>query len=227
MNWIKGKFFILLLALFTFLGIAPFLGAYPIGRVLLEISLSIVLLSSLYAASLTRRTFNIALVLLIPALLISWLHYLNISSQLFVLAHIFMLFFLLYTTGVVLADVLREGEVTVDKIFGAVSGYLLIGLTWAFVFILLEWFMPGSIRTMEAFKGLFTDDMVQRSDIGKFIYFSFVSMTTLGYGDVVPANPPARAFAFLEATMGQMYLAVLVARLVGLHIASTSSKERE
>jgi voltage-gated potassium channel Kch len=88
----------------------------------------------------------------------------------------------------------------------------LAGLVFGVAFHLVDGLQPGSFR--------FTSDdgtPGQRIDIGTAIYFSFVTLATLGYGDVVPVTPPARSLATLEAVGAQMYLAVLIARLVSLH----------
>jgi hypothetical protein len=105
--------------------------------------------------------------------------------------------------------------VTADKIYGALCVYLLIGLTWGFMFLTLEGVQPGSFSLGQG----------QPNGIAKdpatLVYFSFVTLSTVGYGDITPLSPPARSLAFMEAIIGQIYLAVLVARLVGLHIASS------
>ena len=104
---------------------------------------------------------------------------------------------------------------TADKIYGALCVYLLIGLTWGFMFLTLEGVQPGSFSL-----GQGQPTRIDK-DPAALVYFSFITLSTVGYGDITPLSPPARAFAFMEAIIGQIYLAVLVARLVGLHIASS------
>lgn len=101
---------------------------------------------------------------------------------------------------------LRPGDVDAERIFAALDAYLLAGLTFGIVYWILELSWPGSVRGAE-------------HDPSAAIYFSFVTIATLGYGDIVPATEPTRALAILEAVGGQMYLAVLVARLVSLYSA--------
>ncbi|HJS56867.1 MAG TPA: potassium channel family protein [Vicinamibacteria bacterium] len=100
----------------------------------------------------------------------------------------------------------RPGSVDAERIFAALDAYLLAGLTFGVGYWLIETSLPGSFRGSAPQLGL--DDS---------IYFSFVTIATLGYGDIVPVSGPARALTILEAVGGQMYLAVLVARLVSLH----------
>lgn len=110
-------------------------------------------------------------------------------------------------------NVFQDGPVDVNRIIGAVSIFLILGLLWAFVFALLETLQPGSLGGPSA--NMSTDLL---SDL---TYFSSVTLTTLGYGDIVPISRPARMLAMLEATLGQVYLATVIARLVGLHISQS------
>lgn len=112
-------------------------------------------------------------------------------------------------------DVFRSGPVDADRILGAVTIYFLLALGWAFVYSLLESWLPGSFRSNVA-EEISHDASIVR---GQLIYFSQVTLTTLGYGDIVPASAPARMLASLEAIVGQLYLTIVVARLVGLQIS--------
>jgi hypothetical protein len=107
---------------------------------------------------------------------------------------------------VVLAQTLRAGAVTLHRILGAIAAYLLLGIIWAYAFALLTHLRP------EAFSG-----PVDLADGPRaFFYFSFVTLTTVGYGDVLPVHPAARSLAMLEAVTGPLYLTILVSRLVSL-----------
>lgn len=111
-------------------------------------------------------------------------------------------------------DVLRQRRVTIDTVLGALCVYLVSGFFFAHVFFAIESFVPGSLAGP-----LVRPD--GRESLSNFYYFSFVTLTTLGYGDILPASAPVRALATLEAILGQMYLAVLVARLVGIQITQS------
>jgi hypothetical protein len=106
--------------------------------------------------------------------------------------------------GLVLVSVLRGGRVDGERICAALCVYLLAGIAFGGVFAALEVAAPGSLAGAG-------------DDIGSAVYFSFMTLTSVGYGDIAPAGSAARAVAMLEAVFGQLYLAVLVARLVSLY----------
>lgn len=120
-----------------------------------------------------------------------------------------------YTTILVLLRVLRSKRVTGDTLCGAIAVYLMIGLTWSLACLLLEYLHPGSYR-----HGTFGRMDSPAKDL---LYFSYVTLATLGYGDVVPVTDPARSLAVLEGLSGTIYMAILVARLIGLHLSQTQS----
>ena len=111
---------------------------------------------------------------------------------------------------IVLGQTLRAGPVTFHRIQGAVAAYLLLGIIWAHAYALVAHLGPG------AFAGPLSPADGPRA----FFYFSFVTLTTVGYGDVLPVHPVARSLAMLEAVTGPLYLAILIARLVSLTVAS-------
>ncbi len=119
---------------------------------------------------------------------------------------------------VILRYLFSTVDVTANTIGASVCVYLLLAVLWSEIYSILEIVDPGS------FKFPATSSEVPRfgrDDSADALYFSLVTMTTLGYGDIVPQTKPARTFASAQAVMGQIYLAVLVARLVGMHIAGS------
>lgn len=120
--------------------------------------------------------------------------------------------FLLIITYTILRSITQYKEVTADTLFGAICGYFMLGLTWSFVYLMIETIYPGSFHP-----SLITDAF--HSTEQNSFYFSFVTMTTVGYGDILPLSNFARTCAWLEAVTGEVYLAVWIAQLVGLKIA--------
>jgi ion channel len=111
---------------------------------------------------------------------------------------------------VILREVIGRGAVDRDTILGAICAYLLVGICWAGIFGFMEQVRPGSIAFPEDAGG----PSAARPEMN--LYFSFVTLATLGYGDIRPTTPTTRVLAWMEAVFGQFYIAVLVARLVGL-----------
>jgi len=107
--------------------------------------------------------------------------------------------------------VLAPGQVTGDKIQGAIAAYILIGMVWATLYVLIDRLHPGSFT--DSARGNAVGD-VEAEDL---LYFSFVTLTTTGYGDVAPLSAHARSLAILEQLAGTFYIAILIARLTGLY----------
>jgi len=127
--------------------------------------------------------------------------------------------FLSYMIGVVVRSVFRAANVTGDILCGAVCIYLLFGVLSGFVFVLIEYLLPGSFLVSNWQANSAEQQASFIHDPGWLIYFSFVTLTTVGYGDVLPGNAVARSAAVIVAVVGQILLVVQIARLVGLHVA--------
>jgi hypothetical protein len=113
-----------------------------------------------------------------------------------------------------------------DKIYGAVCIYLLLGLLWGYAYTILEIARPGSF----SFSGQNSPRaLVEQSDYRdlerELNYYSYVTLTTLGYGEITPLTGRARQLAWMEAMLGQLFIAITIARLVGTHIASSSRED--
>jgi ion channel len=180
------------------------------GRFVGDALISLVLVSGTAAVADRLRTTLIVSVIAVAALLVRWTSYLFPEAGLAVWREISTLATLVALSWVTLVLVLRPGPVTARRIEGAIAVYLLMGFTWAQAYELVSLWHPGAIAG-----GAEGRDAHQW-----WTYFSFVTLTTLGYGDIRPVHPLARALAVLEALTGQLYLAILLARLVSLHIGS-------
>ena len=121
-------------------------------------------------------------------------------------------------TGVVLAQVGRKGPVTGHRVRGAVAGYLLLGLACACAYALIDSMIPGAFQTAAA------DYQFRQARPDAFVYFSVVTLTTLGYGDITAIHPVARSVVMIEALLGQLYPAILIARLVTLEMETRKKK---
>lgn len=218
----RGRFLPLLISLSALFLLYPVMVELGFVR-LFRIFFIFVLVAGVFSLSGRRRHLRIALGLAIPTAIGQSVALAFPGPGTLAVATILALLFIGYVIVVVLGAVLRPGKVTGDKIAGAVCVYLLLGLAWAMVYGLIAILQPGAFNA--------PPDMQLFGTHGggseyAFIYYSFVTLTTLGYGEVTPASSFARTFAWIEAITGQLYIAILVARLVALQIVhSTSSDE--
>jgi len=211
------RFLYLLISLVGFITLVPLLEGLGQRGLIFNIFYSTILLSAAYAVSESPGYFFLALVLAGPALVLGWINnFLGIPWLEFG-AHVLTVFFLMLVAMLIISHVLKTEKVTPEKIFGALSVYLLLGVIWAFLYLVVDFLAPGSFRYGQ--DRALTD--------AEMVYYSFVTLTTLGYGDIVPVAPSVRALATLEAITGQLYLTVLVARLVGLQITHSSQRRSE
>ena len=111
---------------------------------------------------------------------------------------------------------LFTGDIDGNKIIGAICIYIMLGLLWTFGFLIVEQVAPGSIS------GLGEGGWHQK--LQDVVYYSFITLTTVGYGEIAPIAPISRFLAYLEAITGQFYIAILVASLIGARFAGGSEK---
>ncbi len=163
------KFFYLLIALLLVVLVFPVLEALGRAGFIFGVFYSGILLSAAIAVSESRRYFVLALLLVGPAFVMSWSAKVVGSSRLDFVADLFSVLFLVLVTVLILSDVLKVGRVTSEKIFGALSVYLLLGFIWMLLYSIADFVWPGSFQTGQGpiLKG------------GRLIYFSFVTLTTL------------------------------------------------
>lgn len=144
-----------------------------------------------------------------------YLHYLTYS--------VLLLFF--GNVGRLMLEDILLGEVNLNRICGGVCVFILLGLCFALLHMIVAAGDAKAYRDNYDASANFGDSLSHECRYPIFVYFSFCTLSTVGYGDIVPVSRLARSCAMMEAVTGQLYLAILVARLVGLHIASTSKNQ--
>jgi hypothetical protein len=221
----RQRFRMLLAALVLLFALYPFLEELVAGR-LVSLFFTAILAAATYAISRNRRWLVVALVLAAGSLSGQWLSHFQNTAVVNVVARAFGCLFFLLTALTIIEHVLKGGTVTGDKICGAICAYLLLGLMWAFLFGLIEVVHPGSFLENGHLIAYGAGGVREFRLINSLIYYSIATQTTTTYGDILPITGPARAFSNLEAIAGQMYVAVLIARLVALQIVQ-AGKEHE
>ena len=210
-----GRFYLLLISITLTLALRPFLEGFIGIRLLMDIFITAILMSGLYAASRKRHLFYVGLLIAFPALAVHWSSYFVEVPSSFIVGEVFGALFFTFLVVLILHYLSKEKKITTDVIAGAICGYLLIGLMWANFYSVLEALQPGSFQVPEHLS----------TDLSYFTYYSYVTLTTLGFGDIIPMTNQARSLSVLESVTGPIYLAVTVARLVGIGISQSMGKD--
>jgi hypothetical protein len=219
-RWLSTRvyFSVLLAFLFSLFILQPVTDTRILGVKLGSLLLTLVFVGAVLAVKQRRALFVVAVLLAASGLVTEFLRAgAAPDSKLHLLADglVISLFFLVCACLVV--DLFTDHQVDLGSISAALCIYLLLGLAFAFVYDAIVRLDPGALS------GVSVDAVGERGGISGLIYFSFVTLTTLGYGDVTPVTANARNFVVLEALLGQVVLVVLVARLVGMQVASATS----
>lgn len=209
----RDSFLPLLIALVAMLAFLPLLEPWPL---LMSSIASLVLLTGLLAV-LRDRPFRLAVIsALVVCLPLRWMAQFwgNSTPVLLLLSHATIASTFAILEIVVLVRILTHSRVTRQSVIGAICGYVLLGFLFAFVYAVLTYFNPNAINVGGQSLGVEHVANAQRH-LSELVYFSFITLTTVGYGDIVPVSPIARSTVILEALAGQLYLAAFVARLIG------------
>jgi len=209
----QRRFLILLVLILSMLVLTPFLDDFVRTRILMDVFLTAIFCAIIFAIRSKRSHVIIASFLVLPLIISTWSSYFVEFTPISLLTRIFGALFFGYAVINILRIVIQSAEVTKETIYAAIVAYMLMALMWAFLYMILELLVPGSFSFPE--RGF-------RAETMRFKYFSFVTITTLGYGDIAPLTNKASSLVLLEALVGQIYLVVLVAWLVGMHVSRRS-----
>ena len=201
----------ILLSLFVVLPIFEF-------RLLLDAILTTLIVVTLVLVIDTAKLLKVALIFALFSIVSNWAALLINSTTVKLLGSSVELIFLIILASVILNEVFRAQHINIETISGAICVYILMGLMWSHVYTITELIEPNSFNNL----GFNAHEPLEPDWISKLSlqlnYYSFVTLSTLGYGDITPVTRVAKSFATLEAILGQLYLAVLVARLVGQQV---------
>ncbi|MGE0267026.1 MAG: lipid asymmetry maintenance protein MlaB [Candidatus Omnitrophota bacterium] len=200
----NNKCLSLLTALIVFIVALPFFEANSTAVIYL-LFFSFVLLSGIYAVSYNIRHVAGGVLLVIPTLVTAWSNMFIQDQQIMVAEMVFLVIFLIYTLSMILMHVLAVKKVKINELFGAISVYIMIGMTFGVIYALLEAFAPGSISMPE---GETSPKMTA------FFYFSFVSMSSTGFSGFTAVSSLSRAIVIVQVIIGVMYVSALIGKLV-------------
>ena len=173
-----------------------------------DIVFSVVIVTGILIGWDERRLFPVAVCTGIIALSVTWASWWIATNSLELWREVFTILAVVMIQWVLMVQIFRPGPITAVRIQGAIAVYLLFGISWAYGYVILMHLNPHAFQSTIG---------ISQSP-AEWMYFSFVTLTTLGYGEITPLSTPARSLAIGEALTGQLYLAVLLARLVAMGI---------
>jgi hypothetical protein len=186
-----------------------------IGRILQDLLLSLVLVTGVVSATERHRAFLLIALVALLAITVRWASWLAPAHLTLEIRDETTLAAVALISVAVGMNVFGPGKVTFERIDGAIALYILVGVLWAQAYHLVSILVP---------KAFYSASLHSNSlDRSIWIYFSFVTLTTAGYGDILPVAPQARSLTNLEALVGQLYPAIVLARLVSLHLVGGDS----
>lgn len=200
---------------------SPFTEELKNGDLIEAFRLTVVLVAGLMAVGGRRRLLVLGIVLVTPALVGKWVNHWQptlVPAWMFLVPAVL---FMLLLFGQILRFILRAPRVNSEVLCAAVAGYLLLGFLWALAYMLTAR-LSADAFTFSTGSG--TDNLMKGFTA---VYFSFITLCTVGYGDIVPVSGAARMLAMMESVIGTFYMAVLIARLVSLHATRKPGVERE
>jgi hypothetical protein len=201
----------LLIALAVLLISAPFIEELEAGHLILTLLFSLVLLAAVFTVADRKSTLAIALVLAVPAITARWISQFRpdlVHPAVFLVCALMLLAFVI---GHLLHFILHAPVVTAEVLGASIAAYLMLGLMWTVAYWLVDQLTPGGAFSFNTSGG------AQSMNGFTGFYFSFITLSTVGYGDITPVSRFARWLAAMEAMTGLLYVAVLIARLVSVY----------
>jgi hypothetical protein len=221
--WLQRKYLVLLLTIAFILVVYPILHDTLDEPIVSDLMVFLVFVAAFWVIFTKARYRFVALLLGVPPLVGMWTGYVLPGVPRLPLAvgfHLWAAAFLGFAMATILASILGDKAITADSVYGAFSGYLLGGLVFGHLYCVVAILIPGSFGGNAE---LGAQLQVEHHRHFLLSYFSFMTLTTVGYGDIVPAKAAARGLAIVESIVGQFYIAVLIAELIGKRVAQALS----
>jgi len=203
---------LLLFFIFVFI---PVLNRGKTGAIFLRIIYSVMLLTGIWSFAKQKKYVIAVSILAVMGLVANWLSMVDPTKTILIAHDLGAIAFNLVFAFAILVKTFAPGEVTYHRIEGSIVVYLLVGLIFNYIF-----------HVVYLFAGPSSFNNISGSNLKEFLYFSFTSLTTMGYGDITPVHSLARSLANFEALIGQLYPAILIARLVTMEFESSSRKKQ-
>lgn len=203
----------LLIFTLVYLFVVCAFGAFSFGGFVGRLSFSLIIVAGVLTTFRQRLVRFLGIVLAVANLTLTWMEFIHRAWSLTFLSALLGMLFLVLLLAVLIVQVFQAGTVTGHRIRGAILVYLLMGGMWSFFYYAVALTIPHAFNWPE---GMVTGDLQEVQQA--LTYFSFITLTTTGFGDVTPAIPLTRSLAMFEALAGQLYLVVTLTRLVSLSV---------
>jgi hypothetical protein len=210
---------VLLLALVSTIVVQPLARGFLAGLVLYDVLRTLVVLIVFFIVFQQRGERLVSMVIGLPVLVGGWAPHMlpdRFETALGVIHHSVLAAFLGFAVAMILHGIFERKVVQADDVIGAICGYLLAGIVWGNLYLLIELFFPGSFSVHRDIAGQLANRYVRQT---VFANYSFVTLTTIGSDGITANTSPVTSLTWLEAMFGQFYIAVIVAQLVGLRLA--------
>ncbi|MCX6163133.1 MAG: ion channel [Ignavibacteriae bacterium] len=219
-SWKKeNSMTLLLLSIVIYLFIlAPILEDNTLGKIIRLLFFLLLILSGAASVSDDKKFKVFVFIFAGLSFFTKWIAAL-IHSNAILVSDIFGILYFILLTYIISIHIFRSDKITIHKIMGSVVLYLLIGIIFAYIFEIIVFFSPGSISISSNFNN--------ETDETKLLYYSYVVLTTTGFGDITPVSNIARTVTIIEALIGQLFPAILIARLVSAEIAVRMSRTEQ
>ena len=210
----KSRFIYIIIAILLVILVTPFIRHSGIaGHLITTLIAAMIPLTTFYALTADKNRAIVILLMAAPFVILDGMSLFFANRYLMIASIGFGTILYLYIIVLLVINILSYRVVTADLIYCAISTYFLIGVMWAGIYLILEGISPGS------FSGV--------SDTADLLYFSFVTLTTVGFGEITPQSILGKRLAVFEAAMGGIYLAVIIAMIVGRYMSMQAGQDSE
>ena len=206
----------LLLLLFFIFVFVPILHREEGGAIIIKIIYSLMLFTGILSVSREKKILIGISIFAAISFFVNWLSQIEPTTPVLIAHNLCAIFFNLFFAIAILVKTFAKGEITYHRIIGSIVVYLLVGLIFTYVF-----------NAIYITQGPSSFNNIKGTELKEFVYFSFTSLSTMGYGDITPVHPLARSLANFEALIGQLYPAILIARLVSMEFESSTKKKEK